>query len=95
MEVGLQKMKLIDAAIVGRMNAMVTCHSAEQIQHLFGISLNTWTKLRQGAPIRASVADRLLQRLERQHPGMTEAGGSGQVFCDGRQSQSPQFLAAA
>jgi len=73
-------MKSIDLAIVRCMDAMVQRHSAENIQHLFGIGLNTWNKLRQGAPVRASVADRLLQRLERQHPGLAKELGKVQAL---------------
>lgn len=70
----MQSMRSIDSVIVRRMEGMVQRHSAEHIQHLFGISLNTWAKLRQGEPIRASVAERLLERLARQYPPAGSAG---------------------
>ena len=58
-------MTVIDPAVVQRMEAMVSCYKADVIQHHFGISLNTWAKLRKGAAIRNSVAERLVTRLGR------------------------------
>ena len=57
-------MTVVDPAVVSRMETMVTCAKADVIQGRFGISVNTWAKLRNGAAIRASVAERLLVRLE-------------------------------
>lgn len=57
-------MTVVDPAIVERMISMAPGHSAEIIQDKFGISLNTWSKLRKGAAIRLSVAERLLVRME-------------------------------
>jgi hypothetical protein len=48
------------------MASVVPGHSAETIQNQFGISLNTWSKLRKGVAIRRSVAERLLERLAKQ-----------------------------
>jgi hypothetical protein len=59
-------MTVVDPAVVNRMASIVPGHSAETIQSQFGISLNTWSKLRKGLAIRRSVAERLLERLERQ-----------------------------
>ena len=59
-------MTVVDPAIVNRMASIVPGHSAETIQNQFGISLNTWSKLRKGLAIRRSVAERLLERLARQ-----------------------------
>jgi hypothetical protein len=46
------------------MASILPRHTAEDIQQFFGISLNTWTKLRKGEAIRRSVAERLIARLE-------------------------------
>jgi DNA-binding Xre family transcriptional regulator len=35
------------------------------LMQTFGISLNTWNKLKKGEPIRKSVATRLIERLDR------------------------------
>jgi hypothetical protein len=50
---------------------MLPRQTAEDIQDCFGISLNTWTKLRKGEAIRQSVAERLMARLD--SPGMDAA----------------------
>lgn len=59
----MQRMTVIDRSVVQRMETMVNCHKADVIQHHFGISLNTWAKLRKGMAIRNSVAERLVSRL--------------------------------
>lgn len=58
------KLTTIDATTVHRMVSMLPRQTAEDIQGCFGISLNTWTKLRKGEAIRHSVATRLIARLD-------------------------------
>ncbi len=60
----LQKLTVIDPLIVTQMASMLPRYNAEDIQDHFGISLNTWSKLRKGEAIRDSVAARLLGRIE-------------------------------
>ena len=64
----MQRMTVVDPEVVTQMVSIVPGHSAEAIQSQFGISLNTWSKLRKGVAIRRSVAERLLKRLARQTP---------------------------
>ena len=58
-----QKLRHIDPGLVEKMSAMLTKQSPAEIQRLFGIGINTWTKIRRGEAIRESVARRLLARL--------------------------------
>lgn len=46
-------------------------HTDEKLQPAFGISYNTWRRIRQGQPLRRSVAERLMNRLIEAKP----AGG--------------------
>lgn len=49
--------------IVERMQTLVAGRTDEALNQRFGISYNTWRKLTAGEPVRASLADRLLDRL--------------------------------
>jgi hypothetical protein len=53
----------IDIQIVQRLGTRLCSRKPEHITEQLGISLNTWLKLLAGEPIRASVADRLLDRF--------------------------------
>ncbi|PSO09688.1 hypothetical protein C7E20_21290 [Sphingobium sp. AEW4] len=53
----------IDPPIVQRLGKRLCSRKPDHIMEQLGISLNTWLKLLAGEPIRASVADRLLDRL--------------------------------
>ena len=53
----------VDVQIVQRMQEIVVCKTDEGLTEQFGISYNTWRKLVSGKEIRASVADRLIRRL--------------------------------
>ena len=53
----------IDPAIVHRVRDALRAQTAECVMATFGISVNTWVKMRDGKPIRTSVADRFLERL--------------------------------
>lgn len=48
---------------VKRMQSLVVGKTDEALNERFGISYNTWRKLTAGEPVRASLADRLLDRL--------------------------------
>ncbi len=53
----------VDPALVERLRSMVTKRTDEELNARFGISYNTWRRLIDGHPIRASVLIRLEQRL--------------------------------
>lgn len=53
----------LDPAFIIELSGRLPAHTAECIQDTFGISANTWLKLRKGMPIRQSVAERLLSRF--------------------------------
>lgn len=53
----------LDPAFVAELSGYLPSQTAECIQSTFGISANTWLKLRRGMPIRQSVAERLLCRF--------------------------------
>ena len=52
-------------AQVERMREMLSRRSDQGVMDVFGISANTWLKLRRGEPIRRSLAERLRERLAR------------------------------
>lgn len=56
-------LRAVDAGIVARMSATLEGQTDETLMPQFGISYNTWRKVRAGEPIRRSVADRLEQRV--------------------------------
>ena len=57
------KLSYLDPAFIAELSGRLPAQTAECIQDTFGISANTWLKLRRGMPIRQSVAQRLLQRF--------------------------------
>lgn len=57
------KVRCVDPQIVNRMMAQLPGETDEALMDRFGISYNTWRKVRMGSPIRHSVAERLEQRL--------------------------------
>lgn len=61
---GRQSMTLIGTELAAHMAERLTAQTAEIVMQTFGISVNTWVKIRAGQPIRASVADRLLRRIQ-------------------------------
>ena len=62
-----QKLTTVEPVIVAKMRSLIACQKPDVIQTHFGIGLNTWVKLRDGKAIRHSVAERLMQRLQRDH----------------------------
>lgn len=57
------RLRIVDADVVARMSATLHGQTDETLMPQFGISYNTWRKVRAGEPIRGSVADRLEQRV--------------------------------
>ena len=60
-----QRMTHVQPDVVARMRSLIDCQRPDVIQRHFGIGLNTWVKVREGHAIRHSVAQRLLERLQR------------------------------
>nr|WP_213980321.1 hypothetical protein [Sphingomonas sp. dw_22] len=58
-------MRIIPETVVDHMRGMLRAQTPECIMATFGISMNTWVKIRDGHPIRRSVAERMLERLGR------------------------------
>jgi hypothetical protein len=56
---------VFDHRLVKNMSDVVPAHSKECVMEAFGISANTWVKIKRGEPIRLSTAEHLLSRLER------------------------------
>lgn len=54
----------VDPALIDRMRAMVDRRTDEALTAQFGISYNTWRKLIEGRPVRASLLSRLEARVE-------------------------------
>ena len=61
----VQRLTQVEPTVVHKMASVLQSQKPEVIQNHFGIGLNTWVKLREGKAIRHSVAERLLQRLQR------------------------------
>ncbi len=61
----IQRLTQVEPTVVHKMASVLQSQKPEVIQNHFGIGLNTWVKLREGKAIRHSVAERLLQRLQR------------------------------
>lgn len=57
-------LRLVAASIAERMSRDVRAQTDEALTAQFGISYNTWCKIRSGQPIRASVATRVERRYE-------------------------------
>lgn len=60
---GKAGMRPVDAQAVSLMKRQIAGQTDEVLMRQFGISYNTWRKVREGQPIRRSVADRLESRL--------------------------------
>lgn len=58
-------LRQVDPTIVERMRRDVIAETDEMLNRQFGISYNTWRKVRSSQAIRASVADRLEERVGR------------------------------
>jgi hypothetical protein len=56
-------LRCVDPTIVNRMMAQLPGETDEALMRDFGISYNTWRKVRTGNSIRRSVAERLERRL--------------------------------
>ena len=50
--------------VVEKLSSHLRAQTAECVMDTFGISINTWKKMKRGFPIRRSVAERLLDRVE-------------------------------
>jgi hypothetical protein len=54
----------LDAELVQELRRSLRAQTPDCVMDTFGISMNTWVKLRDGKPIRTSVAQRLVERLK-------------------------------
>ena len=54
----------ISRNIVEKMDLELRAQTAECVMDTFGISVNTWVKIKRGEPIRRSVGHRLVARLK-------------------------------
>lgn len=57
------RLSYISPTCVEKLNGRLRAQTAQCVMETFGISVNTWLKMRKGMPIRKSVAERLLQRV--------------------------------
>lgn len=58
-----QRMAVIVPEAVADMRVRLRAQTDAEIFDTFGISMNTWVKVRDGRAVRHSTADRLLRRL--------------------------------
>lgn len=59
-------LRVVDPSIVRLMRMEMRGETDKALVPQFGISYNTWRKVRAGEPIRRSVADRVEERVRRQ-----------------------------
>lgn len=57
------RLSYVNPSFIEKMNARLRAQTAECVMATFGISVNTWLKMRKGMPIRKSVAERLVRRM--------------------------------
>jgi hypothetical protein len=57
------RLSYVDPAFVEKLAGRLRAQTPECVMDTFGISVNTWVKMRKGLPIRKSVAERLVQRI--------------------------------
>ena len=57
------RLSYVNPKVVEQLGGQLRAQTAECVMDTFGISVNTWVKMRRGMPIRKSVAERLLQRV--------------------------------
>lgn len=53
----------VNPKLVEKLRGQLRAQTSECVMETFGISANTWVKMRKGMPIRKSVAERLLRRI--------------------------------
>jgi hypothetical protein len=58
-----QSLRAVNPRIVSKMHDQLVGQTDATLMGRFGISYNTWRKVRSGEPIRRSVAERLEQRM--------------------------------
>lgn len=58
-----RRQRTVPSDLVERMAHGLKRQSREELMDCYGISYNTWRKLRSGVPIRASLVERLEQRM--------------------------------
>ncbi|ODU21248.1 MAG: hypothetical protein ABS87_07385 [Sphingomonas sp. SCN 67-18] len=58
------RLSYVHPRTVEKLGGKLRAQTAECVMNTFGISVNTWVKMRKGMPIRKSVAERLLKRFE-------------------------------
>ena len=57
-------LRLLPEEIVSEMRRLSVPKTDEGLQQVFGISYNTWRRIDRGQPIRSSVAERLIRRMD-------------------------------
>jgi hypothetical protein len=63
MTTAASRMRAVDENVVHTMQRGLPVQQDATLMAAFGISYNTWRKVRAGQPIRSSVADRLEKRV--------------------------------
>ena len=61
--------RTVQAEVAAYMADVTKGHTDETLTVQFGISANTWTKIRRGLPVRCSLADRLEARIQQMRAG--------------------------
>lgn len=58
------RLSYVHIRVVEKLSVHLRAQTAECVMATFGISINTWTKMKKGVPIRRSVAERLIERVD-------------------------------
>ncbi|PJG46614.1 hypothetical protein CAF53_20960 [Sphingobium sp. LB126] len=60
----MSNLVVIDKNLVDRMLLLQVGRTDEALNDRFGISYNSWRKIMEGRPVRPSLADRLIKRIQ-------------------------------
>ncbi len=59
----MRRMLILDPDLIAAMQNVLPSGNPDRVTQAYGVSWNTWTKLRSRQPIRQSLAQRLLDRI--------------------------------
>lgn len=63
MQADIPGLSLVHPQVVEKIGERLRAQTKECVMETLGISANTWMKMRQGMPVRRSLAERLLRRV--------------------------------
>src|SRR5690606_32813576 len=67
----------IDQSVVDRLERRLRTQTRASLMQTWGISANTWAKLKAGEPVRTSLAERLIERIIARETGARDIRQDG------------------